>query len=1453
MSEILISADRPLALAPVRLETRFFGSELWIRVYPDKAHVDTHEPALTADEVKWGRHFYEMTWRAATDEARAKAAWAQLAERYGANRAWWIVRRLKPGNDAARPQSPIPADQPLATPPQFPDEVIRPEALKAEAWTRAPLSRVLPDRWIAKVFLGGQVFAAVTGNPIPDPLPVGPNPQADIPAALDQLPVDAGMKWMIDFAEAERLGMAMKLRLPDNWRPDIRLERLIVYGVRKSLDSGASTARLNELIQAHTYTDGLALLAQGTPTNNTPQTASGFDTADPANENSYNMIFRSPLFAAGDGSNGDTLTRALGLAPDALQSAPRAAQAEQTDAMHMQRALWPATWGYFLEQMITRNNPPVRGLIEDNDLDAAVTWARDHYLSFVRAGGPLPALRLGKQPYGVLPVTALATWKPAAADGPAPTRDSALVDLLRHLRTHWLRYSFQAPFIGRTTENPEVDFASVLQREALSSSYSLQNVFGEQYQAHLWPFAGQTLSLPMQNKRTEFGVQALRMLAGIGDWMRGARLDSVIYYHARQDINPDKTPLVQAGSDTALSPNYLDTLLGAQNLADVRNNTTASPSLLYRLLRHAMLLEYAGAAARKLGLAPTARREPELVGFTNAPVTTPLQQIERAALHQAPAFASPADTRLREFRDSLTYLKTLPADRLAILLRGALDTAAYRLDAWITATAAKRLAAMRRASPAGIYLGAYGWVENLTPGPARQTLPTPPGAPPVTVIPGNPGYVHAPSLDQAATVAVLRNGHLTYGDPANRHLLSIDLSSERVRLVEWLLEGVRNGQSLSALLGYRFERGLHENTAGLPLDQYIEKLRTMAPIESVRIDAAGQPLETVPANHVVDGVLLFRLSRAIPERVISQLGAIPDNHKAAISAEIARIGNAMDAVSDALVAESVHQVVRGNPSRAAATLDALERGEAPPPALEVTRTPRSGAGLTHRLVVLLNTTATTTPQWPDSATSPRALALPCLNAWAARLLGNPANVRCVVERVEAETGNVVDKREFRFNALRLSPLDVLQTGEAGEDTRQSELEQRMLLNATRMTNGFAPRALDAPATFLRVNPARDPAWPLTELSWREFSELARSVRRLVNGARALEPGDVIQGQIPDNSGVDLDGLVTRANRAAQTFRQALSALRTRIAGPATDAPDLLRDAMLKLAQYGIPGAIPLDPVGAPQADREALLNQARSLEKEATERLARITEKETAINAPTATRDDKLRLQVERLRETLGPGTLVVTRFTATNAAELGQAIAASDQTQEGDPMAVITWCQRAARVREAVARLEDTLGYAEALNTGDSLTLQVAQLPFQTGDRWIGLPLRNGQPPAGGKLSLVAHSPLPIDFTKPISGLLIDEWVEVVPGATETTGVVFQYNQPDTTAPQAILLAVPPDMSQPAWTGDMLEQVLLETMDLMRIRAVTPDMLGELGQYLPALYFAFNAAGETVSTDFVR
>ena len=83
--------------------------------------------------------------------------------------------------------------------------------------------------------------------------------------------------------------------------------------------------------------------------------------------------------------------------------------------------------------------------------------------------------------------------------------------------------------------------------------------------------------------------------------------------------------------------------------------------------------------------------------------------------------------------------------------------------------------------------------------------------------------------------------------------------------------------------------------------------------------------------------------------------------------DLKSLEDAVDAVSDALMAESVYQVVRGNPLRAASTVESIAGGETPPPELEVVRTPRTGIALTHRLVALFSGEPALPPGWAPSS------------------------------------------------------------------------------------------------------------------------------------------------------------------------------------------------------------------------------------------------------------------------------------------------------------------------------------------------------------------------------------------------------------------------------------------------------------------------------------------------------
>jgi hypothetical protein len=372
------------------------------------------------------------------------------------------------------------------------------------------------------------------------------------------------------------------------------------------------------------------------------------------------------------------------------------------------------------------------------------------------------------------------------------------------------------------------------------------------------------------------------------------------------------------------------------------------------------------------------------------------------------------------------------------------------------------------------------------------------------------------------------------------------------------------------------------------------------------------------------------------------------------------------------------------------------------------------------------------------------------------------------------------------------------------------------------------------------------------MGYGEFNELVKAARKVITGARAIDAGDLDLPERSTEFSVDIAELESRVASIEVWLRRTPNDFKTVLAAAETANLDSLRDLILRSAAFGVPGAVPLSAAGVSSEDRQILFTQAASIQKELAQRVEQLTTLISGFNPVTATTEQKRDHALARLRIVFGKAFVVLPRFTAANAAELEKALADSTKVQGGDPFASTTWFQRMARVRDAVGRLNASLNYSEAVNTGEKLTLSVAQLPYGDTDRWVGLPLQPGQKLPGGKLSLVVQAATPIDVRKPLAGLLIDEWVETVPSATETTGIALQYDRPNATPPQNILIAVPPVVEVP-WTVWSLQQVLLETLDLARIRAVDPDALDDVGHYLPAMYFAINTEGDTVSTDFTK
>lgn len=132
--------------------------------------------------------------------------------------------------------------------------------------------------------------------------------------------------------------------------------------------------------------------------------------------------------------------------------------------------------------------------------------------------------------------------------------------------------------------------------------------------------------------------------------------------------------------------------------------------------------------------------------------------------------------------------------------------------------------------------------------------------------------------------------------------------------------------------------------------------------------------------------------------------------------------------------------------------------------------------------------------------------------------------------------------------------------------------------------------------------------------------------------------------------------------------------------------------------------------------------------------------------------------------------------------------------------------------------------------------------LPFATED----------ERPASGHLSLALHRAAKPAAADSWFGLFLDDWTDTIPNIQETTGVAFHYDDPGAEAAQAVLLAVPPAAAQ-TWDIETFAAILNETVDLSHIRAVDLELLGTLGQLIPAIYLPTDEANNTVSSDFSK
>lgn len=814
-------------LQPLRLETRFdapaAAGESWrmrLRIVPDDIIFDRFDPLASEEELA----LVERLWRATSgnlDSPDGRAAWAEFVSRIGGARASWLIRTF-----------------PMVAGEDGEPAIARPAQTRTEPYFGTP--RGIPPRLEVWLGRGGGAPALVTTLTV-DLAAVG---------RLDLPDLRAGeRRWWTSYAEAERVGLATSIDLGAQ-ADDIDVVAVV----------GLSEETSTEWLLHHLDHGGAGLIPPGIPTN----TVEGAPAA-PLDGDADHWL----RVARGQGASAPG-ARALALALTGNAANARPLLGGATDVAEVARALvqglWHPLWGHAFKDLLGLGAAThVGGL-----------WAAEA----LRPEGPLATLRIGTQPYGVLPVTPLDRWQAGPND---PPFEAAALDCLRAARDLWAGVAEVAGnVVGADTER----LLDLLGHSPTSDYYAWRVLFPLELHFLLWWLLGASPSW------SEFE-------AAYEDWLRPAldtcgELDPQVRLAAFGWPVDLDLPLVLPDN---LSEEQFRELL--KTLADPQFNVWAifveggwqlltdgvvPNSLLVRLLVYAHWVAAAEIAREQNGI--TGPVPPQLCWSEREG-----ERLERDAARMRRPSGGPAEA-LRELLDeACLLLAELPVEDIERALRAVLDTASHRVDPWLTGYALRRLedegAAWSR------QLGVYGWVDAPRPGQPGPTAA---------------GLLHAPSQAQSYTAMILRDRAVSHPEAGR---WDMDLDSASVRMANWIGEGVRAGGHLAEVLGAEVERVVVDP------DQ-IDGLRDRFPI---RAEHAGR--------RVCDGVAVLA---ADP----TDLG-LP----AATLDGLADLRAALDAYGDLLVAQAVHHVVSGRGDIAGAAMDAAA-GLAQPPTLEVLHTPRTG-------------------------------------------------------------------------------------------------------------------------------------------------------------------------------------------------------------------------------------------------------------------------------------------------------------------------------------------------------------------------------------------------------------------------------------------------------------------------------------------------------------------------------
>jgi hypothetical protein len=776
-----------------------------------------------------------------------------------------------------------------------------------------------------------------------------------------------------------------------------------------------------------------------------------------------------------------------------------------------------------------------------------------------------------------------------------------------------------------------------------------------------------------------------------------------------------------------------------------------------------------------------------------------------------------------EFDDALSRLRDIAqrpdgVAQLETLLLETVDIFQHRVDAWATGLAYARLTDRRRAGHKGLSLGYWGILSRLRPTSATGV---------------GDGYIQAPSLAQATTAAVLRSAYRRHrGDGA----FTIDLPSRRVRRALAVLDMQRKGLSLSEALGLRGERWLHERKQ----DELIGSLRELFPLRNLNPPTGATAGQSVNLR-IIDGVALAAatslLNLAAADRAVAmQLQDV--------------LRDDLDAVSDVVMCEAVHQRTLGQSENANAWLQMLSGGPVPGEPVFL-RVQRHGQGASHRVALLMHIDA------PPASAAPRELAEPTMAAFAEQPLAEFRNVSIPVT-VSTKLGHVV-VQVAPVEDLGMCPLDLVIGGES-----ELRVRIRQHVSALWLTDAALIEALGGlPNTHLDTFLARDAVITLDlaggPVPVDVLLAAGAHIRTAVQRGRPLEPSDLNAAASPQAPLTEPAEVTLLSNAAAQLRHRAVALATKMEQDRATFAAAYLlymTRAREVTRAIDIGAAESVVNQASAQADlaRVALVAALVAVSRYAEPEALRPFALGDAVTDAYATEEvflgltDRLRAKRDALNTAVA---IAAARVPVTRAEARGLVrtlTSALQKALDGEALPILPPIIRVAETTPLLkvpAPAATTLMEWKSVREGVACALQAAQVvggmvayavseaATEDSDPATADAREQEEAPSSRHFGVFLADPAAIAADS-FAGVVSDEWVEHRPSRSQLAALAINYDSPQSEPPHCLLLGVPPTAAQTAWTEQGAALLVWEALQWMKARALSTDDSPAPGGLLP-------------------